>query len=225
MALPVDPGAAPIFISVPPPVVTPTNIFQVAAIIADKPKAVDLNRLAPPGLEYQVMDALGSMLPGKGEVGDFELMTDEFAPVWARMLGTGSLGLNVMTAGMLPNISTLVKGGAIAGVLTRAWVKANEKFIRLGAGRIWARHMGREARSMGLIIHHRIPLQFAHLFPDVDPNSVDNLVGIVDHVHFDIHAFWTMELKALGGAPTPQDIQNIAASVDVLFPEMVRIPH
>ncbi len=39
-------------------------------------------------------------------------------------------------------------------------------------------------------VHHEYPLEYAHLFED-HPNKVENLVGVEDAPHEDIHRAWT----------------------------------
>jgi hypothetical protein len=50
--------------------------------------------------------------------------------------------------------------------------------LRRAAQRVWETRAGWRASARDLRIHHRIPLEWAHLWPYADPNRVANLVGV-----------------------------------------------
>ncbi len=93
-----------------------------------------------------------------------------------------------------------------------------------------ARKLAEAARGKrlpyGSDVHHRIPLEFAHLQPHLDPNRLDNLIVIIDRearehtstglgqsFHLRLHELWQKQLKGLRN-PTSSDIENIASQID-----------
>jgi hypothetical protein len=68
-----------------------------------------------------------------------------------------------------------------------------------------------------LQVHHRIPLEWAHLFPGLDPNRVTNLIGVEGFIHEDITVVWNKWAGALGHAPSAQEVMEEAAVVDRMF--------
>jgi hypothetical protein len=78
----------------------------------------------------------------------------------------------------------------------------------------------------GSDVHHRIPLEFAHLQPNLDPNRLENLIVITDRearahtslglgqsFHLRLHELWQKQLKGLPN-PTASEIENIASQID-----------
>lgn len=78
----------------------------------------------------------------------------------------------------------------------------------------------------GSDVHHRIPLEFAHLQPHLDPNRLENLIVITDPTarrnmstglgqsfHLRQHEIWQKHLKGLKN-PTASEIENIASQID-----------
>lgn len=72
-------------------------------------------------------------------------------------------------------------------------------------------------KDIGLQVHHRIPLEWSHLFPDADPNRLSNLIGLDKTVHIGISESWN-EFRdryiQLGRDPTAQEVLNFAAGLD-----------
>jgi RHS repeat-associated protein len=80
-------------------------------------------------------------------------------------------------------------------------------------------------RGLGLQIHHRIPLEWAHLFPDADPNRLSNLVGVSRDIHDEIGRRWTAfrtKYHQLGRPPTAAEVQQQAAEIDREFSQHAR---
>ena len=75
----------------------------------------------------------------------------------------------------------------ITGPLSR---EAKDR-LRAEARDIWERETGIRAASYGKEIHHRIPLEWAHLFPDADPNRLANLVAMSSPDHRLVSNAWT----------------------------------
>ena len=104
--------------------------------------------------------------------------------------------------------------------------KTGKTFLRLTAADIWRSKMGRSAAEMGLEIHHRIPLEWSHLFPNVDPNRAANLIGVPDIEHWRISAAWNQWRVNLGTrVPTQAEIEGFALGIDMAFFDvMTRLP-
>ena len=62
-------------------------------------------------------------------------------------------------------------------------------------------------------IHHRIPLEWAHLFPKMNPNSASNLIDISEDLHIEVNKFWTTFRKSVSN-PTAADVKAAARHVD-----------
>jgi len=72
-------------------------------------------------------------------------------------------------------------------------------------------------KGTDLQIHHRIPLEWAHLFPDADPNRLSNLIGLDSTVHTGINRSWNEfrdRYRQLGQSPTAQEVLDFAAGLD-----------
>ncbi|MGH3342119.1 MAG: hypothetical protein ACRDPK_04390 [Carbonactinosporaceae bacterium] len=83
------------------------------------------------------------------------------------------------------------------------------------ARRKWKRITGRAAGKAGCQIHHRIPLEWAHLFNGVDPNSLANLVGLAPEHHDQVGREWSRWKAGLGGrAPTQMEVVRQALQID-----------
>ncbi|HYO64524.1 MAG TPA: hypothetical protein VEU33_00470, partial [Archangium sp.] len=70
----------------------------------------------------------------------------------------------------------------------------------------------------GLIypVHHRIPLEYVHLFQRLNINARENLWGVHDIVHKKINNIWTAFRRAKGKA-TAEDVRKVADIVDRHF--------
>jgi RHS repeat-associated protein len=72
----------------------------------------------------------------------------------------------------------------------------------------------------GLEVHHRIPLEWAHLFPEADPNRLSNLIGLDPLIHDRIDLRWNSfraYYNRLGRSPTMKEILEFAAGIDKEF--------
>jgi hypothetical protein len=65
-------------------------------------------------------------------------------------------------------------------------------------------------------VHHRRPLEHAHLFPAEDINAAENLIMVRDYVHGRINALWTMVRTARPGV-TAQEVDEVARIIDRHF--------
>ncbi len=68
----------------------------------------------------------------------------------------------------------------------------------------------RNAKGKQYDIHHLIPLEYAHLFPELDINAAANLKALGTPVHKKINNVWTSFRAALGKDATPQQVQQVA---------------
>jgi len=79
-------------------------------------------------------------------------------------------------------------------------------------------HNPQLARTLGLRgmasyqVHHRYPLQYAHLFPKLDVNEKANLLG----VHRDVHDSITLVWGALGRTASPMNPKDITHVVEII---------
>ncbi|WP_146209596.1 hypothetical protein [Vitiosangium sp. GDMCC 1.1324] len=65
-------------------------------------------------------------------------------------------------------------------------------------------------------VHHRIPLEHAHLFERLNINARENLWGVHIAVHKSVNKVWTLFRRAKGKA-TAEDVRKVAAIVDRHF--------
>ncbi len=68
-----------------------------------------------------------------------------------------------------------------------------------------------------LPIHHRRPLEYAHLFPADDINAAENLAMVRKAVHDRINAVWTRLRQTRGGATSMEEVEQAARIVDEWF--------
>jgi hypothetical protein len=62
-------------------------------------------------------------------------------------------------------------------------------------------------------VHHRRPVEYAHLFPDEDINAAENLMLAQKPVHERINALWSKFRAAREGA-TAREVEEVAAIID-----------
>ncbi|WNG55396.1 hypothetical protein F0U59_11845 [Archangium gephyra] len=65
-------------------------------------------------------------------------------------------------------------------------------------------------------IHHRRPLQYAHLFPDENINAAENLAILQEYVHKEINFLWARFRKARPN-PTADEVRRAAGIIDGQF--------
>jgi hypothetical protein len=66
-------------------------------------------------------------------------------------------------------------------------------------------------------VHHRSPMEFAHLFPMVDINNRANLVGVAKPVHQAINRMWNTFRPPPGTSATTEQIEQMTSLVDRHF--------
>lgn len=67
-----------------------------------------------------------------------------------------------------------------------------------------------------LPVHHRRPLEHAHLFPEEDINAADNLIMMTREAHERINALWGKFARARPHA-TAQDVETATRAIDARF--------
>jgi len=67
-----------------------------------------------------------------------------------------------------------------------------------------------------LPIHHRCPLEYAHLFPSLDINAANNLAMVPGHVHKRLNLLWDKFRQARPHA-TARDVEEAARIIDGHF--------
>ncbi|MCY1075162.1 hypothetical protein [Archangium lansingense] len=65
-------------------------------------------------------------------------------------------------------------------------------------------------------VHHRRPLQYAHLFPDENINAAENLTMLQEYVHKEINFLWARFRKARP-TPTADEVRRAAEIIDRQF--------
>ena len=104
--------------------------------------------------------------------------------------------------------------GVITGKLSR---EASDVF-RTQARDIWQATTGRRAIWDNLQVHHRIPLEWSHIFGKADPNRLSNLVGINSRAHSQVTNAWNAWKRSLNGrTPTQAEVLEQALRIDGLF--------
>jgi len=97
--------------------------------------------------------------------------------------------------------------------------------LRSQARSIWVKLTGGKAIDSGLRIHHRIPLEWAHVFPDADPNRLANLVGVSKDAHTLINKAWATWKQALNGRlPSQAEVMRKALEIDTTFGQFYNYP-
>ncbi|PTL85295.1 hypothetical protein [Vitiosangium sp. GDMCC 1.1324] len=67
-----------------------------------------------------------------------------------------------------------------------------------------------------LPLHHRRPLQYAHLFPDENINAAENLAVLQNYIHKEINVLWGRFRKARPN-PTADEVRRAAEIIDRQF--------
>jgi hypothetical protein len=73
-------------------------------------------------------------------------------------------------------------------------------------------------------VHHRRPLEYAHVFPSEDVNASANLKAVMKDVHQRIGGVWT-EFRNIRGSPHADDVDAVADIVDRHFGRWYDQPH
>ncbi|MDX6237525.1 MAG: hypothetical protein QOG10_2340, partial [Kribbellaceae bacterium] len=96
--------------------------------------------------------------------------------------------------------------------------------LRAEARDIWQQTTGRRAIWDGMQVHHRVPLEWAHLTPG-SPNRLANLVGMKTADHNQVTQAWNAWKRGLGGSqPSSADIIQKAIEIDKQFGHLMVFP-
>ena len=80
--------------------------------------------------------------------------------------------------------------------------------------------MHRRAGESRRDVHHRIPLQWAHLFPGKNPNRFENLFGIKKNLHNgtkQLTTEWKAFRRKLSRDPTAEEVERFAEMMDIKY--------
>ena len=106
---------------------------------------------------------------------------------------------------------------SISGLASKLTREASDR-LRENARNTWQMLTGRRAFWDDLEVHHRIPLEWSHIFGKADPNRVSNLVGINGKIHKQVSEAWAAWKRSLGErTPTQAEIMEQAFKIDELF--------
>jgi RHS repeat-associated protein len=132
--------------------------------------------------------------------GLFEVHNLEIEGAHAYLVSSGE----VVTHNACAVLSTNIK----KGLRQRAQTLFNKQFKALG----------KTLHNLRMEVHHRIPLEWAHLFPGVDPNRRVNLVALKEGLHSEVSAFWAHFKSSLGGrTPTRAEVVKKAIEADEII--------
>jgi hypothetical protein len=131
-----------------------------------------------------------------GHVGDTALNLLGAIPGLGKFFRGGGNAASAIRGGR--NIGNIAGGGVRKLTRSEQAMRAISEGQRLttdmkNALRADARRIMQPVSSSGgrIEIHHRIPLEYSHLFRESDPNAILNLVGVQRPTHIDINRIWT----------------------------------
>ena len=118
-------------------------------------------------------------------------------------------------AALIAELNKLRKAGKVIGGPLSNEAK---DILRQSARDIWQARSGKKAIWDALQVHHRIPLEWAHLFPKADPNRIANLVGMNNANHSLATNAWNAWRRSLGGrTPSPAEVLQQALQIDKAY--------
>jgi hypothetical protein len=113
----------------------------------------------------------------------------------------------------LPNHEKIGASGGISALTNEA-----KNALRASARDIWQARTGRRAIWDGMDVHHRIPLEWSHLFPNADASRAANLIGMKSADHTLVTNAWNAWHKGLNGrTPTQAEVLQQALRIDEQF--------
>ena len=122
---------------------------------------------------------------------------------------------NMLTLGATATLEELGKQAILRGIKLS---DPQSCAFRDSARRVWKARAGLKAGKLGLEVHHRIPLEWSHLFPRLNPNRIASLVGVKPGIHDRITAMWNTWRTGLGGrTPSAAEVMQKALEIDRLF--------
>jgi|GEM_PF-1466697 len=158
---------------------------------------------------------------GEMHEGDFVKVNDgvtKITRIESRFARPGEMLYNLETFNehvyQVTSSAILVHNSCVTGPLSTA----QKDLFRGQARSLWERVTGATAGSKGLAIHHRIPVEWSHVFPKANPNRVANLIGVDTAAHKQINNAWTAFRNSLGGrTPRQAEVMRQALDIDKQF--------
>lgn len=95
--------------------------------------------------------------------------------------------------------------------------------LREAARRRWAEANGVKASELDAVVHHSTPLEWAHLFPEADPNRLASLWALPERAHQIANREWAAFSRTLDGRiPTQAEIMAAKLRIDRLVAPYVQ---
>ena len=120
----------------------------------------------------------------------------------------------------IPELDQVVNGQVVRTIPTAKPLPTGVKNkLRREARNIWEAANDRKL-SEGEQVHHRVPLEWAHLTPDADPNRLANLREMTVHDHTQVNRAWTAfktQHRRMGTTPTAAQVLHEALRIDELY--------
>jgi len=111
----------------------------------------------------------------------------------------------------------------VAACRVSALTNEAKEGLRVSARDIWHARTGRRAVWDGMDVHHRIPLEWSHLFPKADANRAENLIGMKSADHTLVTNAWNAWRQGLNGRiPTQSEIIQQALRIDEQFGKLMK---
>ena len=111
----------------------------------------------------------------------------------------------------------------VAACRVSALTNEAKEGLRVSARDIWHARTGRRAVWDGMDVHHRIPLEWSHLFPKADANRAANLIGMKSADHTLVTNAWNAWRQGLNGRiPTQSEIIQQALRIDEQFGKLMK---
>lgn len=102
--------------------------------------------------------------------------------------------------------------------ITEKLSRESSDILRAEARDIWQATTGRRAIWDDLQVHHRIPLEWSHLFGRANPNRLSNLVGVDSATCTQISNAWAAWKRGLNGrTPTQAEVMEQALRIDKMY--------
>ena len=114
-------------------------------------------------------------------------------------------------------ISRIARGEALG--------EAEKSILRAHARAVFELKNNVNLLNSGIVIHHRIPLEYAHLFQNVNPSALKNLVPMTQGAHTALHLSWTAFRVAFNptNAATVAERTALRTEVDLMVKALDRL--
>ncbi len=106
----------------------------------------------------------------------------------------------------------------VSDPINKQLIEKQKEVLRKQATGIWESNTGRRAFSDQLDVHHRVPLEWSHVFPKADPNRAAKSYWSKKDIHKLINKEWSIwKLKLGGKTPIQAEVISQAMRIDELF--------